>query len=113
MVNVIDVIKDMTVAIPIIIVAVQTLTAALKGIFTIENDNWKRAIALIIGVLCGCGFVLFNGLDFGVSTGWNYVLGAASGFIAGAAASGLYGWPKIKAFFTAITEIFGGKNNEK
>lgn len=107
--NTIELIKQLAVAVPVIMAATQTLTAALKGIFTVQNPNVSHVISWVISVLCGLGFVLFNGLDFGLPVAWNYVLGAVSGLICGGAANGVYDWPAVKKLFDAITSIFGEK----
>ena len=108
-VTVIDLLKQLGVAIPSIMVGTQAITAAIHGAFKIENDNVNHAISWIIAVLAGLGFVGFNGLDFGVSTVWNYVLGGTAGLIVGGTANGWYDWPGIKNIFDAITNLFGKK----
>lgn len=108
-VNIIDLLKQLAVAVPIILVATQTITAALHGAFHIENDNVNHAISWVVAILCGLGFVAFNGLDFGLSTAWNYVMGGVAGLITGGAANGFYDWPLVKKFFDAITNAFTPK----
>lgn len=109
-VNIIDLLKQLAVAVPLILVATQTITAAIHGAFHIKNDNLNHAISWIVAVLGGIGFVAFNGLDFGLSTAWNYVMGGLAGLITGGAANGFYDWPLVKRIFDAITNIFGGKS---
>lgn len=109
-VTVIDVLKQMAVAIPSILVGTQLITAAIHGAFKIENQNVVHAISWIVAILAGLGFVAFNGLDFGVASVWNYVLGGVAGLGAGAAANGVYDWPLVKKIFDAITNLFGVKS---
>lgn len=109
-VTVIDVIKQMAIAIPSILVGTQLITAAVHGAFKIENQNIVHAISWIVALLAGLGFVAFNGLDFGVAPVWNYILGGVAGLGAGAAANGVYDWPAVKKIFDAITNIFGIKS---
>lgn len=109
-VTVIDVIKQLAVAIPAILVGTQTITAAIHGAFKIENENIVHAISWIVATLAGLGFVAFNGLDFGVAPVWNYVLGGVAGLGAGAAANGVYDWPLVKKIFDAITNLFENKS---
>ena len=111
-VTVIDLIKQMAIAVPSIMVGTQAVTAAVHGAFNIKNDNLNHAISWIIAVLAGLGFVAFNGLDFGVSTGWNYALGGTCGLIVGGTANGWYDWPAVKKIFDAITSLFGVKKSE-
>lgn len=109
-VTVIDLLKQLAVAIPLILVATQAITAAIHGAFHIKSDNLNHAISWIVAVLCGLGFVAFNGLDFGLPTAWNYVLGGVAGLITGGAANGWYDWPLVKKIIDTITNLFGGKN---
>lgn len=105
-VTVVDLLKQLAVAVPSILVGTQAITAAIHGAFKIENKNWVHAISWIVATLAGIGFVAFNGLDFGVPTVWNYVLGAVAGVLAGAAANGVYDWPLVAKIFDAITGLF-------
>ena len=108
--NTIELIKQLAYVIPIIMVASQTLTAALHGVFNIQNDNVNHAISWIVAILCGLGFVAFNGLTFGFAQQWaDYLCGALCGLCVGGMANGFYDWPSIKAVFDAITNIFGKK----
>lgn len=109
-VTVIDVLKQMAVAVPSILVGTQLITAAIHGAFKIENQNIVHAISWIVATLAGLGFVAFNGLDFGVAPAWNYVLGGVAGLGAGAAANGVYDWPAVKKIFDVITNLFGNKS---
>lgn len=101
-VSVIDVLKDLEVAIPVILVGTQVITAAIAGVFKITQGNIKHLITWIVGILAGVGFVAFNGLTFGLSEVWNYVLGGVCGLMAAAASNGFYDWPALKAVFDAI-----------
>ena len=107
--QVIELLKQMAIAIPSILVGTQVLTAAIHGAFKIENKNWVHAISWIVAVLAGLGFVAFQGLDFGLPTVWNYVLGGVCGLIVGGASNGVYDWPAIAKIFDAITNLFGKK----
>lgn len=105
-ITVLDVIKQLAVAIPAILVGTQTITAAIHGAFKIENPNIVHAISWIIAVLAGLGFVAFNGLTFGLPVVWDYVLGGVAGLGAGAAANGFYDWPAVKKIFDAVANLF-------
>jgi len=107
MVTVLDVIKDLAIAIPTIMVGTQAITAAIHGIFKIENDNINHAISWIVAILAAIGFVAFNGLNFGFEKVWvNYLLGGLCGLVVGGMSNGFYDWPHIKSLFDAITEFF-------
>ena len=108
-VTVIDVIKQMAIAIPSILVGTQAITAAIHGAFKIDNKNIVHAISWIVATLAGLGFVAFNGLNFGLATAWNYVLGGVCGLIVGGTANGWYDWPLVAKIFDAITNLFGKK----
>lgn len=105
-VTVIDVIKQMFVAFPSILVGTQTITAAIHGIFNIENKNVNHAVSWIIGTLAGLGFIAFNGLTFGLPAWADYAMGAITGLTAGGCANGWYDWPAIEKVFDAITALF-------
>lgn len=107
--EVFELIKQLAVAVPIVIVATQTITAAIHGVFTITNSNAVHAISWIVAILSGLAFVLCGQLTFGLPVVWDYVLGAVTGLIAGGAANGLYDWPSIKKIFDAITALFTPK----
>lgn len=108
-VTVIEVLKQMAVAVPSIMVGTQAITAAIHGAFKIENKNVVHALSWIIATLAGLGFVAFNGLDFGLPEVWNYVIGGACGLLVGGAANGVYDWPAVAKIFDAITALFGLK----
>ena len=108
-ITIIDLLKQMAIAIPSILVGTQAITAAIHGAFNIENKNIVHVISWIVAVLAGLGFVAFNGLDFGLPSVWNYVLGGVCGLITGAAANGVYDWPAVRKIFDAITSLFGNK----
>ena len=108
-ITIIDLLKQMAIAIPSILVGTQAITAAIHGAFNIENKNIIHVISWIVAVLAGLGFVAFNGLDFGLPSVWNYVLGGVCGLITGAAANGVYDWPAVSKIFDAITSLFGKK----
>ena len=108
-VTVIDVIKQMAVAVPSIMLGTQTLTAAFHGMFKIENKNVVHALSWVIAVLAGLGFVAFNGLTFGLPAWADYVMGGICGLIVGGASNGVYDWPAVSNFFDSITALFGKK----
>ena len=107
-VTVIDVLYQMGIAIPSIIVATQTITAAIHGAFKIESENIVHAVSWIVATLAGLGFVAFNGLDFGLPVAWNYVIGGICGLFAGSSANGIFDWPAVSKIFDAITRLFSG-----
>ena len=106
-VTIIEVLKQMGIAIGSILVGTQVITAAIHGAFKIENKNIVHAISWIVATLAGLGFVAFNGLNFGLSTAWNYILGGVCGLIVGGTANGWYDWPLVSKIFDAITALFG------
>lgn len=105
-INVIDLIRQLGIAIPSILVGTQIITAAIHGAFNIENKNWVHAISWIVAILAGLGFVAFNGLEFGLGETWDYVAGGVCGLVAGGAANGFYDWPAVSKIFDAITNLF-------
>ena len=105
-VTVIDVLKQMAYVIPSILVGTQAITAAVHGVFNITNKNAVHAISWVVAVLAGLGFVAFNGLDFGLATAWNYVVGGTCGLIVGGTSNGWYDWDGIAKIFDAITNVF-------
>jgi hypothetical protein len=105
MVSVIDLIKDLSVAIPSIAAATMTITSAINGKFKVENTNWKHAISWIVAVLAGLGFVAFNGLSFGFEPWKDYVLGGICGLCVGAMSNGIFDWPTVEKVFNGITAL--------
>ena len=107
-------VKQLCVAVPSMVVGTQTLTAAIKGIFKIENSKINKAISWIMAVLVGVGFVFFNGLAIVSSPVWiNYVFGAVAGVLAGIEANGLYEFDSIWNFLNAITNMFNPERKAK
>lgn len=107
--EVIELLKQLVIAVPSIMVGTQAITAAIHGAFKIENDNLNHAISWIVAVLGGLGFVAFNGLSFGLPVWADYLCGAVCGLIVGGTSNGWYDWPAIKKIFDAITDLFGKK----
>lgn len=100
-------VKQLSVAVPSMVVGTQTLTAAVKGLFKIENSKVNRILSWIIAILVGVGFVAFNGLAIVASPIWvNYVFGVVAGLLAGLSANGLYDLNSVWAVFNAITNMF-------
>ena len=98
--------SQLAIAVPAIILASNTLTAALQGIFDIKNTKVVHVMNWVIGVLAGLGFVAFNGLTFGLAPWANYVLGGVAGLLAAAASNGVYDWEVMKKFFDGISDLF-------
>src|SRR5574344_2508572 len=110
----IDVLKQLVVAIPIIMVGAQTITAAISGVLNIQSVNVKHWINWIVGTLTGVGFVVFNGLTFVLPAVWmNYVVCAVCGLGAAAASNGVYDWPKVRAVIEAIINLFSSFRTKK
>ena len=110
-ITIIELIKQLTIAIPSIMVGTQAITAALHGAFKIENNNLNHAISWIVAVLAGLGFVAFNGLTFGL--GWlDYLVGGVAGLCVGAMSNGFFDWPAVKAIFDTITNLFSGNTSK-
>ena len=107
-------VKQLGIAVPSIIAGTQTLTAALKGVFKIDNSKVNKVISWIIAVLVGVGFVAFNGLAVVTTPIWvNYLFGAVAGFLAGGASNGFYDLNGIWDFFNAITNVFNPERKAK
>lgn len=107
-------VKQLSIAVPSIITGTQTLTAAIKGIFKIENSKVNQIISWAMAVLVGIGFVAFNGLTVVTSPVWvNYVFGAVAGLLAGLSANKLYDMNPIWNLFNAITNVFNPERKAK
>lgn len=106
-VSFLEVLKQLTVVVPVMIVGIQTIAAAINGVLNIQSANVKHIITWVLGALIGAGFVAFNGLTFGLPVWANYTVGVVCGILAAAAANGFYDWPKLKAIFDAILDFFG------
>lgn len=99
--------SQLVIAVPAIILAANTLTAALQGIFNIKNTKAVHIMNWVIGVLAGLGFVAFNGLTFGLAPWANYLLGGVAGLLGAAASNGVYDWEAVKKLFNALTTLLG------
>jgi len=99
--------NQLVVAVPAIILASNTLTAALQGVFDIKEGKAVHIINWVIGILTGLGFVAANGLTFGLAPWLNYVLGGVAGLLGAAASNGLYDWEAVKKLFNALTNLLG------
>jgi len=108
-VTVVELLNQMAVAIPSILVGTQIITAAVHGAFSIKDKNVVHAISWIVATLVGLGFVAFNGLDFGLPAAWNYVVGGICGVIVGGASNGVYDWPLVGKILDAVTLVFTRK----
>lgn len=107
-------VKQLCIAVPSMVVGTQTLTAAIKGIFKIENSKVNRILSWVLAALVGVGFVAFNGLAIVTSPIWvNYVFGVVAGLVAGIEANGLYDLNGIWSLFNAITNIFNPERKAK
>lgn len=106
-VTVASVLQQLSIAVPSIIVATNTLTAAIHGIFNIQNPKIVHIVSWVLGVVTGLLFVLCNGLTFGLAPWADYLVGGVAGLIAGAASNGVYDWEKIKNLLDLITNLFG------
>lgn len=99
--------NQLAVAVPTIILASNTLTAALQGVFAIKNTKVVHIMNWVIGILTGLGFVAANGLTFGGALWLDYVLGGVAGLLGAAASNGLYDWEAVKKLFNALTNLLG------
>ena len=106
-VTVLDLIKQLGVLFPSVIVGSQALTAVIRGSFNIKSGSAIHAVNWIIGTLAGVLFVLLNGLTFGIGEWADIILGAVAGLIGAGASNGLYEWKKIKAIFSALADGLG------
>lgn len=106
-VSVLDLLKQLGIALPSIIIGSQALTAALRGSLNIQSGKAVHLINWILGTFAGVAFVLFNGLTFGVGEWADIVIGAVAGLLGAGASNGLYEWKSIKAFFTALADGLG------
>lgn len=106
-VTVLDLIKQLGIVFPSVIVGSQALTAVIRGSLNIQSGKAIHAINWIIGTLAGAAFVLLNGLTFGIGPWVDVALGAVAGLIGAGASNGLYEWKKIKKIFSALADGLG------
>lgn len=111
-VSVIDLLKQMAIAVPSIMVGTQAITAAIHGAFKITKSWLVHLISWVVSIGGAECFVALNGLTFGLG-GWDYAIGAVCGVIVGACANGVYDWKGIKKIFDAITNLFGKKDKKE
>ena len=106
-VTVSSLLSQLSIAVPAIILASNTLTAALQGVFDIKNTKVVHIMNWVIGILTGLGFVAANGLTFGLAVWADYLLGGLAGLLAAAASNGIYDWEAVKKVFNALTNLLG------
>ncbi len=106
-VTVASLLNQLVVAVPAIILASNTITAALQGVFNIKEGKVLHIMSWVIGILTGLGCVAANGLTFGLAPWLNYVLGGVAGLLGAAASNGLYDWETVKKLFNALSSLFG------
>lgn len=107
-----DIVRQMLIAIPSIIVGTQTITAAINGYFNVEKPIVKQIISWVIAVLAGVGFVVFNGMSFISGPVWlDMVIGGFAGLLAGAAANGFYDFDPVHKILKMFSELFKKENN--
>ena len=115
---IIELLKQLVVAVPTVIAATLLLTEAIKRIVKIETPWVNHLVSWLISVGVSLLFVLTGQLSFGLG-GWDYAIGAVFGLIAGGASNGLYDWDAVRALVQIIIDLFGkgvrkltGKSNE-
>lgn len=106
-VTVVELLKQLGIVLPSIIIGSQAITAALRGSLNIKSGKAIHVINWIIGTLAGVGFVLFNGLTFGLGQWPDIAIGAVAGLIGAGASNGLYEWSSVKKFFSALADGLG------
>lgn len=107
-VTVLDLIKQVSVAVPSIIAGSMVLTGMINGAFNIENNNVKHIISWAVAVIAALATCALGGLSFGLGS-WDYALAAATGLLAGGASNGVYDWPAISNIIDKFYELFGHK----
>lgn len=108
MITVLDLIKQVSVAVPSIIAGTMVLTGAINGAFNIQNNNVKHIISWVVAVISAIATCYCGGLEFGLG-GWDYALAAATGLLAGGASNGVYDWPSISNIIDKFYDLFGHK----
>lgn len=107
-IEVIDVIKQMSICVPSIIAGTMLITGMINAAFNVQKDSIKHLISWIVAVVgavvtCACG-----GMEFGFG-GWDYALAAAVGLLSGAASNGVYDWEAISNIIDKFYELFNRK----
>lgn len=96
-------ISQLSVAVPSIIIGTQTLTSIINGLFKIDNNTVRHLVSWIIAVLVSLGFVLAGEMSFGFDNAWKeYLVGSVAGVLAGGAANGFYDWDAIGSMFKSL-----------
>lgn len=103
---IIELLKQLVVAVPTVIASTLLLTEAIKRIIKIETPWVNHLISWVISVGVSLLFVLTGQLSFGFG-GWDYAIGAVFGLIAGGASNGLYDWEAVRALVQLIIDLFG------
>lgn len=107
-ITVLDLIKQMSVAVPSIIAGTMVLTGMMNGAFNIQNNNVKHILSwvlAVVGAVCTCAI---GGMTFGFGN-WDYALAAVVGLLAGGASNGVYDWPAISNIIDKFYDLFGHK----
>lgn len=104
--DIIELLKQLCVAVPSVIASTLLLTEAIKQIFKIEKPWVNHLVSWIIAVATAELFVLCGKLNFGLGA-WDYAIGAVVGLLAGGASNGLYDWSKVQELIELIISLFG------
>lgn len=103
---IIELLKQLVVAVPTVIASTLLLTEAIKRIVKIETPWVNHLISWLVSVGVSLLFVLTGKLSFGLG-GWDYAIGAVFGLIAGGASNGLYDWDAVRSLIQTIVDLFG------
>lgn len=104
-VTVLDLIKQMILYVPCIIIETIFIAGMINCIFDIQNNNIKHIISWIVAVISTIGICACGGMIFGFG-GWDYILAAAVGLVIGCASNGIYDWPVISNIIDKFYEWF-------
>lgn len=111
-ITVVELLKQLAVAVPSILAGVMLVTSAIDEGFNITNKNWRHAISWILAVVTAVIFTATGQLTFGLG-GWDYAISVVFGVIAGGAANGIYDWPAVTKIIDAFGKLFVPKSRKQ
>lgn len=102
-----EVVKQIVIGVGIISGS-SVLTGLVNALANVQNKTVKHIISWAIPIVTGIILCATGVLSFGYG-GWDYLMAAASGALAGGASNGLYDWKCVSSIIDRFYELFNHK----
>lgn len=109
-ISIIEVLKQISAVLPILVGSICTLDELLISIFKIENRTVKQVLAWVISAVICIGMVLTSQLSFGTNSIWlDMLLSLIPALLAGMVANSLSDLTAIQKLLELLMTILGLK----